>query len=250
MLGLILVMISFLAGIAGYAFGGGFGTIPVPALILLGFGARETILSVLIAQFFGEFTSIMMHHRLRNADFSLNSNDMKQGIILGTCGFAGLVGAFIAMTIPERIIVSYEVILLISLGLVVIAWENHVYVRNVPSSKIITIGALASLNKAITGGNYRPTIIALSILLGADAKRVIAVVSLAGSIVCVFSIIGYIIYGMKISLGLLIYITVGSVASATLSAFLARKIPTRFLRVLIGVTMAALGLCLLFRTIS
>jgi len=189
-----------------------------------------------------------MHHVHGNANFSRKSNDTKQGIILGACGVVSFFTAFVATLIPEDILVLYNASILIIFGFVIIIWRTYSN-GGVSLFKTTIIGVIASFNKAITGGNYRPTIIAFSTLLGTSIKKTIAIVSLAGSIVCIFAIVGYVLGGATPSLDLTFCITIGACFSALLSVFFIKRTPTSKLRVLIGIAMIVLGLCLLPRSI-
>ena len=87
--------------------------------------------------------------------------------------------------------------------------ENHVSLK-----KAATIGAIASLNKALTGGNYGPTVLAGSAILGANIKKTIAVISLAESLACGFAIIGYFFGGIYVDAFLIVAMSAGTVLAA------------------------------------
>ena len=238
---IILFMLSFFVGLLGFMLGGGFGTILAPILMIIGIEPRVAIFSVLVSQFFGEIMATFFHHRVKNVNFNHNSHETKQGLVLGLCGISGAFGALLAISLENNLLVLYNVILLVCLGIIMIfvrlpQRENHVSLK-----KAATIGAIASLNKALTGGNYGPTVLAGSAILGANIKKTIAVISLAESLACGFAIIGYFFGGIYVDAFLIVAMSAGTVLAAIPSVLFVKSTSTRTLKILVGIIMIALG---------
>lgn len=245
---LFLALTSFVVGLIGFTVGGGFGTILAPILMIYGFNPKSAIVMVLISQFAGEIAAVFLHHRFRNADFGFNSREIRHGIILGVCGLSGILGAFIAIAVDNRILILYNVVILITLGSLVTFIRMPNSERNISLRKASIIGAIASLNKGLTGGNYGPTILAGSIAMGANIKKTVATISLAEAIACSFAIIGYVYGGIKIDLLSILVITIGTIFSVFPSVYMVKKLSTGSLKKFIGITMISLGILLFFKS--
>jgi len=244
---LLLALLSFSVGLIGFVLGGGFGTILTPLLILLGFDPILAVFLVLTAQFFGETVAMILHHVVGNANFNHGSSDTKHGLVLGVCGVVGIVGVIVALSVGEVILVVYNASILLLLGSLVL-FAKPPNTNRLSLRKVMFIGSLASINKALTGGNYGPTILAGSILLGGDVKRTIAIISMAETVACGVAVLGYMMSGVMIGLDVLIFAIVGTVLSVFPSVLFVKRTPNNKLKKFVGSLMVILGLLLLLRT--
>jgi len=241
---LTITLICFIVGIIGFIIGGGFGTILTPILVLLGFDITDAIFTVLFAQFFGEVVVTILHHRVGNANFSYCSQDTKYGLLFGICGVSSILGVFLALSVNKEFLILYNVAVLLFLGTLVLI-SRFSSKRMLASKKVLLVGAIAAINKALTGGNYGPTILVGSLLLGGNVKKIVAIISLAETITCGVALVGYFLGGVVVDGQILFFAVLGTLLASTPSVFLVRKIPRERLRRLIGILMILLGLMLL-----
>ncbi len=239
-----LLATSFIVGIVGFALGGGYGTILVPVLILYGYEPKVAILSVLICQFIGETLAAYLHHKFGVANFNYGSHEIKNGVVLGICGIIGSLSVFIVVSISSDILIVYNVITLICLGLVVTFARIPMVEHHISMAKVSVIGTFASVNKALTGGNYGPTVLAGSVIIGANIKKTVATISLAEAIACAFAIIGYICSGIFVEVRILAVMCLGTILSVIPSVFLVKNASQCFLKKFIGLIMILLGMAL------
>ena len=243
---LLIFILSILVGLIGFVLGGGFGTILTPILILLGFDPLSAIFLVLVAQFFGEAVATVLHHRVGNANFNHNSVDSKFGVVLGVSGVVSLVGVFIALSIDKLLLINYNAIILVVLGIIVILARGSTENR-LSMNKVVIIGSVASINKALTGGNYGPTILAGSLIFGGDIKKTIAIISLAETIACGVAVIGYVMSGIFVPLEVLLSAILGTTLATIPSVLFVKKTSNGKLKKIIGLLMVSLGIVLMLK---
>ena len=71
----------------------GYGTTLTPLLLLLGFGTKQIVPSVLLSEFVTGLLAGGLHHGLGNVRFTRGSRALKVALVLAACSIAGTLAA-------------------------------------------------------------------------------------------------------------------------------------------------------------
>ncbi len=233
--------LAFISEYLDSGLGMGYGTALTPLLIIIGFEPLKVIPAVLISQLFTDIAACISHHKLKNVDFKIGSNDFKAALLLGMLGAVGVtIAVVIAVKIPKNILTIYIGSLVLIMGLLVI------YTINKPLrfswQRLLAVGLLASFNKGISGGGYGPLVMGGQLVSGLEVKNAVGITAFAEAITCLVGFIIYLVTGRSIDwklAGLLIVCAVGAVPVAALTV---KKSPSKALKRYVGLLMAVLGL--------
>ncbi|MCD6337220.1 MAG: hypothetical protein J7M01_03180, partial [Candidatus Marinimicrobia bacterium] len=72
---ILIIFAAFICEIIDSSLGMLYGTILSPSLIIAGFDPLIVVPSILLSQAVGSFIASIMHHRLDNAHFHINTNE-------------------------------------------------------------------------------------------------------------------------------------------------------------------------------
>jgi uncharacterized protein len=237
-------LVSVLAFISEYldsGLGMGYGTALTPILILIGFDPLKVIPAVLISQLFTDIAACISHHKLKNVDLKIGSNDFKAAALLGALGAIGVTIAVItAIKIPKHILTYYIGSLVFTMGCLVI----YTIKRKISFSwsKVIGIGLLASFNKGISGVGYGPLVMGGQLICGLNVKNAVGITAFAEAITCLVGFSVYLITGKAIDWKLVIFLVVSAISAVPVAAFTVKKAPSDALKRYIGLLMIILGL--------
>ncbi len=245
---LLVVILAFLLEVVDASIGMGYGTILTPVLLIIGFDPLQVVPAVLVSQLPGDFLAAFFHHEFRNVDFSIGSKHSKVAVTLSLLGLIGsIIAVVIAVNLPKLLINLYIGTLFAVTGLIVLATKNKNY--GFSWTRLLCLGSLASFNKGISGGGYGPIVTSGQILAGVKARSAIGIISLAEGVTCVVAVLMYVLIGRNIDWLLSILLSIGVVLSAPLAAFIVRKIESRRLKLVIGISILLLGLSTILRTL-
>ena len=246
----ILGTIAFACETIDSSLGGGYGTILIPVLFLMGYEPLEVVPLILVSEMFTGLAAGYFHHVVGNVDLKPGSKSFKIGVIMGLCAVVGSVFAvFFAFKLPTIVVKGYIAFLIISLGLF-----NLLSLRTTfPFSwrKIAGLGLLASFNKGLSGGGYGPLIVGGQILSGLNPRNAVGITSFAEGLTCVAGILAYISFSgspMNLNWALGASLLAGAMLSVPFSVNLVKVIDERLLRSLIAWTITALGLAAFHQT--
>ena len=187
---IIVGIIAFLCEYTDASLGGGYGTLLTPILLILGFQPLQIIPSILFSEFCTGLFAAFYHQKLKNVNFSLDSEETKITLILSLCGIIGVIfAAFLSLNLPSIIVSLYICLLVLFLGSFLIIRGNRMF--DFTYKKIMAIGVLSAFNKGISGGGYGPLVSSGQILSGVEEKKAIATGLFAEGII---SIVGFLIY--------------------------------------------------------
>ncbi len=259
-LGIFLVLIALLCEYIDSALGGGYGTILVPLLLILGFENGVIVPAVLFTEIWSGFSSAFLHHFVGNANFeakvdlkngSLNdifffSPDTKISLILAGCGIiGGALAALIAINISNIIVKTYIGILVIIVGIFVLLKFRW----NFSWFRIWGIGLLAAFNKGLSGGGYGPLVSSGQIIVNRNPKEAVASTSLSEAVVCISALIIYFLVGGSfLDVKITLYLLIGALASVPFAVITVKHLPIEKLSSLMGFTTIGLGFLTLFKT--
>ncbi len=244
-----VVFLAFLLEVVDASIGMGYGTILTPVLLMIGFDPSQVVPAVLVSQVAGDFLGAFFHHEFKNVNLSIGSKHFKVAMTLSLLGLIGSIFAVvIAVNLPKLLLSLYIGTLFTFTGLMVLITKNKNY--GFSWTRLLGLGSVAAFNKGISGGGYGPIVTSGQILAGVKARSAIGIISLAEGITSVVAVLMYVLIGKNIDWSLSILLSVGVVLSAPLAAFIVRRIESRKLRLVIGISTFILGLLTILSFVS
>jgi len=270
--GICITLLAFISEYIDSTLGMGYGTALTPLLLLFGFKPLEVVPVVLLSEFITGLTAGFTHHSVGNVDFkpktmnigkiikSLKNNGIvesfKKGIplhlklviLISICSIVGTVAAgFLAINLSTYVLKIYIGVLVFVIGIVIIITINMQF--GFSWKKVISLGLVASFNKGISGGGYGPVVTGGQLLSGVEGKNAIGITSLAEGLTCFVGVIFYFLTNSIRSFRLAPFLVFGAVLSVPFSAITVKKIKTKRLRLIIGITTIILGAFSIYKTI-
>ena len=247
------MVLSFIAAFLDAALGLGYGTLLTPLLILLNFPILEIVPAVLFAQIIAAAITSFSYYLLGNVEFTRTSEDTQIAILLS---IAGILGASIAITLfyslfffQPYLLQIYIAIALLLVGVLVLIKFHWRFTR----SRVFTIGAVAAVNKGLTGGGYTPFITGSLILSGRTNKQAIGTTKVAKTITSITAVILYVLLGRLIFDQYFIFLAIplglGTLIAAPLASYLVKRNQSQHITTIIGVTISFLGFFTLIKTL-
>jgi len=227
-----------------------YGTILSPVLIIAGFNPFWVVPSILLSQAVGGLTASVFHHRLKNADLSFKnkkpSDDLRVTLLITSLGIlAAIAAALIAVNIPKIVLKSYIGILVVLMGIIVISKVNFKF----SWKKIVGIGILSAINKAISGGGFGPIVTAGQIVSGRQSKNSIGATTLAEAPICIAAFLVYLFTQGISNWNFVLVLCLGAFGGAVLGPFFtARFKSNEKLKIILGILTLVLGLFVLANT--
>jgi hypothetical protein len=247
--------------------GMGYGTTLTPLLLLAGFFPLQVVPSVLVGQLVGGLIGGFSHHKfgnitldfrkdeelikrkLRGLGYIPTSDDSKIIFLLVICGAIGALTAVVfAVNIPRIVINTYIGLMVLSIGLLTIIYRNREFTFSWKS--FIAIALLSSFNKGISGGGYGPLVTGGQIISGKDARSSVGNATLAEAFVCIVAFASYFVLKGDIYWKLAAATSIGSIIAAPLAAFTVKKVPSKKLKLFIGILTTILGVLTLVNKVS
>lgn len=244
----LLVAFAFLFGVVDASFGMGYGTLLTPMLLIVGFNPLQVIPAVLISQLIGDFLAAFFHHRVENVNLSICSKHFKVSVMLATLGLvASVVAVLIAVNLPMLYLNLYIGISAASLGLLILVVKNKGY--RFSWVKLLCLGSFASFNKGLSGGGYGPIVIAGQMLTGIEVKNAIGITALAEGVTCTVAVFMYFLIGKNVDWLLSILLLIGVALSSPVAALIVKKIESKTMKSIIGISTLAIGLLTIFKVL-
>jgi uncharacterized membrane protein YfcA len=241
---LLLVALAFGAGFLDTALGMGYGTVLGPLLLAAGYRLPEVVPALLLSQVTAGLVGARFHHANGNATFSRDSLHLRVAAVLVAAGLAGgLVGPWVAWHVGEGPVRAYMAAMIVLLG----AWLLvGCTARRFSWARLVVLGAVASVNKGLTGGGYGPVVAGGQIVSGLDPKAAVAVTNLAEAVVSVAAVASYAWWfpGWW-RWELVLAVTGGAVLAVPLAARAVRQASPGGLRRLVGGATVCFGLLVL-----
>jgi uncharacterized membrane protein YfcA len=230
------------------AFGMGYGTILTPALLLLGWDARNVVPAVILSQLVGDFLALFFHHRFKNVNMKWGTQDFKIGAALSGFSLVGsVVAVLFALKISKFALNLYIGVLVFIIGVVVL-WARE-KIRDFSWLRLLFLGSIASFNKGLSGGGYGPVVAAGQILTGVNARAAIGITAMAEGFTCIAAIITYWIAGTVFEWQMALALSIGVAISTPLAAFIVKKMEYKLLKVIIGVLTIVMGVITILQTV-
>ena len=243
---IVLIILAFFCELIDSTLGMGYGTTLTPVLMLFGFGPLAIIPSVLLSELITGVTAGLAHHKAGNVSFKRDSMHLKIALILAACSIIGAaIAVFVAINLPKLWLKTYIGIIVLGMGLIILLTLNKNF--RFSWKKIVGLGSIAAFNKGMSGGGYGPIVTGGQILSGVNGDNAVGITSLAEGLTCIIGVIAFLFASEVIDWKLAPSLIIGSLISVPFSAFIVKKLPTKILRIAIGVLTLILGLMTLIR---
>ena len=262
----LLILGGFLGELLDSSLGMLYGTLLSPILIIAGYDPLVVVPSILFTQAISGLVAAIGHHRLRNADFSVNNDalkrqersgfvrslkrattrDFKVAVVVSILGVvAVMVGSFVATSIPKAALTTYIGGLVLVMGLILVSRAKFMF----SWSKILGVGAISAFNKGLSGGGFGPVVTAGQMIAGREIKSAIGSTTLSEMPICMAGFLVYLLRNGMSTWDLVIFLGIGAIAGA----FIGPHITARFraetrVRVGLGILVIVLGLWTLAKT--
>jgi uncharacterized membrane protein YfcA len=237
----LVVLLAFGAGFLDAVLGMGYGTILAPLLLLFGYRVPELVPALLLSQFAAGLVGARFHHLNGNASFTRGSVHLKVAAVLMGAGLAGgLGGPWLARQVSEPVVRVYMGLMILSLGCwLMVGWRGYRF----SWMRLVALGVVASVNKALTGGGYGPLLAGGQMVAGLNPKAAVAITNLAEAVVSLTALIGYAWwFAASWRWELVLAVTGGAALAAPLGARAVRLVGTELLRTVVGAATVCLGL--------
>jgi len=243
---LIVLFISLFCEYIDSTLGMGYGTTLTPLLIIAGFSPLDIVPAILLSEFIAGILAAIMHHQYGNVSFVSGSRAVKVASVLAACSIVGtVVAVFLAVNIPIWLLKTYIGVLILSMGILILAYRG----RNLNFSwqRITGIGILASFNKGISGGGYGPVVTSGQILSGLNEKNAVGITSLAEGVTCAVGLVLYVILKGGLEWRLALPLAVGAIFSVPFAAWTVKAMPSLLIKNSIGYFTCFLGFLTLLK---
>ena len=263
---ILLILGGFLGELLDSSLGMLYGTILSPVLIIAGYDARVVVPSILLTQAIAGLIAATGHHRLRNADFSVDNvavkrregkglisslkkaitRDSKVVLVVSALGIlASILAAFVATSIPKAALNTYIGVLVLVMGAILVSRATFRFSWR----KILGIGALSAFNKGLSGGGFGPIVTAGQMIAGRASKSAIGATTLAEAPICIAGFLIYLLRNGMSTWNLVIYLGIGAIAGALIGPHITAKLKSeKGVKVGLGILVIALGIWTLAKT--
>lgn len=232
---LIFILIGFVAQLVDGALGMAYGVTSTSLLIATGMPPALASATVHAAEIFTSGASGLSHAALRNIDWQVLWRLALAGIVGAICG-ALLISMF-DLHAARPLIAVY----LFAMGLILIRKAFLPGRLSVPIGKVRVLGFVGGLIDTAGGGGWGPVVASNMMARGGDPVKTVGTVNGAeffmtlAATATFFSVLGPVF--SEAALGMII----GGVIAAPIAAMGARRVPRKWLLLLVGITICALS---------
>lgn len=261
-----IILAAFACELVDASLGMMYGTILAPVLIIAGFDPLVVVPSILFSQAIGGFIASMGHHRVRNVDFSVESEvvgklselgyidtfktsvstDLKVVFAVVCLGvLATVIAAVTAVSIPKVALKTYIGVLVLAMGTILLLRTKFEF----SWKKILGIGILSAFNKGISGGGFGPVITSGQMISGRQSKSSIGSTTLAEAPICIAGFLAYLVKKGMPTWNLIFLLTAGAIVGALIGPYITAKFESeKKLRIGLGVMVTILGIWTIAKT--
>jgi len=263
---LLLILAGFVGELLDSSLGMLYGTILSPVLIIAGYDVRVVVPSILLTQATAGLIAAIGHHRLHNADFSVDNKavkrregegligslkkaitrDSKVVIVVSALGIlASIIAAFVATSIPKAALNTYIGVLVLVMGAILVSRSTFRFSWR----KILGIGALSAFNKGLSGGGFGPIVTAGQMISGRRSKSAIGATTLSEAPICIAGFLIYLLRRGMSTWNLVIFLGIGAIVGALVGPYITAKLKAETrVRVGLGILVIVLGAWTLVKT--
>ena len=243
---LLIMLVGFIAQLIDGSLGMAYGVSSNSFLLGIGVPPAAASASVHTAEIFTTAVSGISHWRLGN----VNKRIVIRLLIPGVIG--GAVGAYLLTNIDANVIKPYIAVYLLIMGVRILYKAFKLKSENdlePKTSLLIPLGLIGGTFDAIGGGGWGPIVTSTLMSSGHTPKKTIGSVNFSEFFVTLAEAVTFILtIGLtywRVILGLL----VGGIIAAPLGALLTKKIPAKFIMIIVGLLIIFLQVRLLIQTL-
>jgi uncharacterized membrane protein YfcA len=239
----LLIGIGVLAAAAEYvdsSVGMGFGTVVAPVLLLLGFGLEAVLPAVLVSETVSGSVAAVLHHRAANVDFSRGSSDrrvvakMLPAALLGAAA-GGAMGGWLE-AFPGDVVV----------GAVILAAGSLLLVRRRPThdvrwGRVVMLGVMAAVAKGVSSAGFGPVVTSGQIVIGLPERDAVGITSALEAPVSLVALATFGLVATWPAPSLTVALTLGALVGVPPAVWTVRLLPTRSIRLAVGLLACVLG---------
>ena len=149
------------------------------------------------------------------------------------------VGVMIALSLPKDMLTMTIGSIVLLSGIVVLATHRRVIAYR--HWKMVTVAAVASFNKAVSGGGYGPLVTSGQILSGVKGKAAVGITSFAEAFTCLLAVVLFLGKGGFIEMALFVPMAAGALVSVPLSVGAIGRMHENVVRALVGIVTIVMG---------
>lgn len=245
---LTLFVLAFGLEMVDNAFGGGFGTILSPLLVIFGYDPRIVVPAILVSETVSGLWGGAWHLKYHNVNFKAIAFTLS-GSLISMAAATYLIGEIL----PSSIVKQYIGFMAVGMGALVIFRSYDFKEKQTSAIKyrfIPVLGSVIGFNKGGSGGGYGPLSVLGYMLCGIPAAVAIGTTTVAEGIACV---LGVTLYSQLtgIAFGITLALTAGSFIADPISAWINNamklKLKTQRHSRLIGQSMTLIGIVSLLK---
>lgn len=241
-LSVLIILLAFVCEYVDSSLGMGYGTTLTPLLLIMGYNPLQIVPAVLLSELVTGLTAGFFHHKAKNVNLKIGSQDFKTAMVMGSLSIIGtIIAVAVALNLPKFYIKLYIGILVLGMGILILATHKRKF--KFSWKKIASLGLLAAFNKGLSGGGYGPIVTSGQILSGVNSKNAIGITSLAEGLTCLVGVTTYFAFtNHSIDWHLAPSLVMGALLSVPFAALTVRKVKERGLKLIVGVATLILGL--------
>ncbi len=239
----VLVLVGFLAQLIDGSLGMAYGVSSNSFLLAVGIPPAAASASVHTAEIFTTAISGFSHWRFGNVDRKFVWGLLVPGVV------GAAIGAYVLTSIDGNVIKPFIAVYLLIMGARILYKAftiKHPHERDPKPGLLIPLGLVGGAFDALGGGGWGPIVTSTLISTGHTPHKTIGSVNFSEFFVTVTAAVTFILtIGLthwKVILGLLL----GGVIAAPLGAWLAKKIPAKFLMIIVGTLIILLQIRVLW----
>jgi len=223
----------------------GYGTL-TPILLLMGFNPIEVIPAVILTSAILSLFAGFLHHGFDNIDFLVKKNPKILTTLISFGIVAIILGALVAVNIPEGILRVYIGLLIIGIGISILMYHKK---RPFSYKRLMVFASLASFNKGVYGGGYGPVLAGGQIVSGVEGKHAVGVTALSEGVVSTFGFLAYLLIsgGANMNWPLIISLLIGGTLSTPVAVLFVKRFHPKKFRYMVGAVSIVLGLIIVLQ---
>ena len=238
---LLISLLAFICELIDSSLGMGYGTTLTPVLLIFGFNPLTIVPSILLSELITGITAGLAHHKAGNVCFKRGSVHLNICVVLALCSIIGAsIAVFLAINIPSIWLKTYIGLIVLGMGILIILTINKEY--KFSWKKITGLGLIAAFNKGMSGGGYGPVVTGGQILSGVKGNNAVGITSMAEGLTCVVGVIVFILSPELVNWLLAPSLIIGALLSVPFSTIIVKKLPTKALKISIGLITLILGI--------
>ena len=243
-----VMLLCFFCELLDSSLGMGYGTTLTPVLLACGFEPLQLVPSVLFSEFLSGFAASHFHHDAGNVDLSPGGKEWRVALLLALGSVVGVVaGVSFAVKLPAFYLKLGIGVIITVAGAVIWVLHRRTFVYR--TWKMFGLAAVASFNKALSGGGYGPLMTSGQVLSGIRGKASVGITSFAEGFTCLVGVVLYLGRGQGFTPTLLVPMVAGALLSIPFStSFVQHTDELKLKRLIAGFTFL-LGLFTLWKVL-